>query len=206
MYRNRSLKIFPLIIIGIVIIALIASMITIGRYIFNGGSQTTQEEDNQITAQDELLTLSTSRSVRVTIRGPIIADEDFATYRVEVSPKSRQYYTYSGYLDRIEQQKSYSNNMSAYEEFVNALDKAAMTEPGRNTPTLENDVQGICATGQVYQYDILSAGTPVYSAWTSTCKGSPGTFGASVEQVTNLFINQLPQEDYRDLAISGLRY
>lgn len=205
MYKNRSLRIFPLIIIGIVVIALIASIITIGRYIFSGNSSS-QEEENQVTAEDELLTLSTTRSVRVTVRGPIVADEDFETYRVEVSPQSRDYYTYSGYLDRVKQKKTYSNNMSAYEEFVNALDKAEMTKAGKNDPTLENDIEGICATGQVYQYDILNAGTPVYTAWTSTCKGSQGTFGASIEQVTNLFVNQIPEEDLRDLAISGLRY
>lgn len=206
MYRNRSLRIFPLIIIGIVVIALIASVITIGRYIFKGGSSS-QEEENQVTAQDELLTLSTSRSVRVTIRGPIVADEEFSTYRIEVSPKSRHYYTYSGYLDRIKQEKEYDNNMSAYEEFVYALDKADMTKAGKNDPSLDTDgLRGICSGGNLYEYEILNAGTPIYLAWTSSCKGSPGTFGASVKQVTDLFANQIPNDDLRELAISGLRY
>ncbi len=205
MYKNRSLRIFPLIIIGIVVIALIASVITIGRYIFNG-DETKQEEENQVTAQDELLTLDTSHSVRVTIRGPIVADEEFSTYRIEVSSDSRDYYAYSGYLDRVKEEKSYGNNMSAYEQFVYALDKADMTKPGKNDPALDDDVRGICATGQVYEYEILNAGTPVYRAWTSTCKGSPGTFGASVEQVTNLFVDQIPGEDAENLAINSLRF
>lgn len=205
MYKSNTLRIFPLILIVIVIIALVAGMITVGRYLF-GSESGAPTEEGSVTAQDELLTLNTSRSVRLTIRGPIVADEEFETQRIAVSPISRQYKVYSGYIESIKKDKSYDNNMKAYEEFVYALDKAALTKPGANEPDEAEDVRGICATGKVYEYEILNAGEPVRRYWTSTCDGSPGTFGASVEQVNNLFVGQIPDDDKPNFRTSRLPF
>ena len=204
MYKSNTLRIFPLILIVIVIIALIAGMITVGRYLFAGKDEPV--DDGTVTAQDELLMLNVSRSVQMTIRGPIVADEEFQTQRIEVSPISRQYKIYSGYLVSVEKSKSYDNNMKAYEEFVYALDKADMTRPGKADPEEAEDIRGICATGKIYEFEILNAGEPVNRLWTSTCKGSPGTFGASVEQVTNLFAGQIPEAERPTFSSGGLRF
>ena len=204
MYKSNTLRIFPLILVVIVIIALITGMITVGRYLFADKEEPVDE--GLVTAKDELLTLNVSRSVRMTIRGPIVADEEFTSERIEVSPISRQYKTYSGYIDSIEKSKSYDNSMKAYEEFVYALDKAAMTKSAKVDSTESEDVRGICATGKIYEFEIVNAGEPVKRYWTSTCKGSPGTFGASVEQVTNLFTDQIPEKDRPSFHTNSLRF
>jgi hypothetical protein len=51
---------------------------------------------------------------------------------------------------------------------------------------------GICATGRVYEYEIIDGDTTVKRLWTSTCKGSPGSLKASADQLTNLFVAQIP--------------
>jgi len=204
MYKSNTLRIFPLILIVIVIIALIAGMITVGRYLFTGNDEPVDEMT--VTAKDELLMLNVSRSVQMTIRGPIVADEEFQTQRIEISPVTRQYKVYSGYLVDVEESKSYDNNMTAYEEFVYALDKAAFTRPGKDDPEEAEDIRGICATGKIYEFEILNAGEPVKRLWTSTCKGSPGTFGASVEQVTNLFADQIPEADRPSFRTGGFSF
>lgn len=194
MYRSNSSRVVPMIIFTIVIIAIIAGLISAGRYLFGGNNQKTEETKAVIaTARDELLTVNTSRSVRLTVRGPIVADEKFSSYQVSVSPQSRVYTLFDGYLSAVKENKSYENNSKAYEEFVYALDKANITKPGKYDEEQASDLRGVCATGRIYEFEFLDEGSVKKHYWTSTCKGSPGTFGASVQQVTNLFAKQVPE-------------
>lgn len=197
MYRSSSSRIVPIILVVVVMVAVVAGLIAVGRYLFGGNNQQRQEQQEQVeTARDHLLTLAADRGVRVTVRGPIVGDDRFQTQRITVTPNSRVYTVYRGYLEDIDDQKSYDNNMQAYEEFVYALDKAEMTRPGRLAPEDATDVRGICATGRIYEYEIFGANGALDRRWTSTCSGSPGSFGASVEQVTSLFAAQVPDKTF----------
>ena len=197
MYRSSSSRIVPIILAVVVIVAVIAGLVTAGRYLFGGGGQRDEVEQTEVeTARDQLLTLGADRGVRVTVRGPIVGDDRFQTQRITITPSSRVYTVYRGYLEDIDDQKSYDNNMQAYEEFVHALDKADMTRPGAVGVGDATDIRGICATGRIYEYEIISANSAVDRRWTSTCGGSPGSFGASVEQVTNLFAAQIPERTF----------
>lgn len=204
MYRSGPNRIIPIILVVVVIAAFVFGLVTVGRYLFGGSSaERQQQEEAVLTARDQLLTLESDRKVRVTLRGPIVADEKFRTYRITISPSARSYAIYDGYLERVDYQKNFDNNMEAYEEFVHALDKAAFTKPGKQSDEEASDTRGICATGRVYIYEIIGPTGVVDSRWTSTCKGSPGTFGASVSQVTNLFTSQIPEETFRASSSMG---
>lgn len=197
MYRSSSSRVIPIILVIVVVVAVVAGLIAVGRYLFGGNNQQREAEQEQVeTARDKLLTLGNDRSVRVTVRGPIVGDDRFQTQRISISPSSRVYTVYRGYLEDIDDQKSYDNNMQAYEEFVHALDKADITRPGRVSPEDATDIRGICATGRIYEYEIIGGGGVADHRWTSTCGGSPGSFGASVEQVTNLFSAQIPDRTF----------
>lgn len=194
MYRSNSNRIIPIILVIAVMVALIAGLIAVGRYLFFGQRANTDEANVQQQARDELLTVTANRSVRMTLRGPIVAEENFRTQQITISPSSRNYAVYRGYLEKQISNKRYSNNNQAYDQFVNALDKADMTIEGKDDSEEAPDLRGICATGRVYQYEILDNNSVVDRYWTSTCKGSQGTFGASVTQVNNLFIAQIPDK------------
>lgn len=184
-----------MILIIIVIIAVIAGLVTVGRYIFGGRSANKEEQQARIeTTRDQLLTLDSERSIQITVRGPIVGDEKFRTERIAIAPSQRVYTIYNSYLEDIKLQKSYDNNMEAYEEFVYALDKAAFTKPGKADVEEADDIRGICATGRVYEFEILGATGSLNRTWTSTCKGSPGTFGADLDQIVSLFKAQIPRE------------
>ncbi|PID32736.1 hypothetical protein CR956_00890 [Candidatus Saccharibacteria bacterium] len=188
----------PLVLVAIVGIALIAGIVALANYLFSNNKASNVGNVTKVTPRDELLKLSNSRSVKMTVRGPIVANEEFRSYSIIISPNMREYKKYTGYLDDTKFERVYGNSMKAYQEVVYALDKAAMTKPGKAKPGSADDVddvRGICATGKVYEYEILDYDRSVYRAWTSTCKGSPGTFGANVAQVSNLFIKQIPEED-----------
>lgn len=202
MYRSNDNRIFPMILIAVVVIALVAGLVTVGRYLLSSNSGDEETQSQQQKASDELTTVDGNRSVRMTIRGPLVAEEEFRTYRISVSPESRVYVKYSGYLDKELDRKSYDNNTRAYEQLVHALDKAAMTSDGKYTEEEAGDLRGICATGRVYEFEILTGSNVLHRYWTSTCKGSPGTFGANVQQVGGLFRTQIPDERL-DLGNTG---
>lgn len=187
-YRNS--RIVPTILTIIIIIIAIVGLVTLARAIFfSGGSSSSQ---TQVDAnQQALLDTSDGSSVSMTVRGPIVADENFRSYTIVVSPTSREMKTYTGYLDTVLKQDSFDNNTAAYEQFVHALDKANMSA-GRQLSDQKNDVRGVCATGRVYEFSTLKSGDAFQTLWTSTCSGSPGSLKANATQLSQLFQSQIP--------------
>lgn len=189
MYRGNSSRIFPIILVLIIVAIAIAAVVSIGRAIFGGGSNQTVD-----TSEQALLDTSLSHSVRMTVRGPIVADENFRSYQITVDPTNRNLTIYSGYLKDTLNQKTLDNNTAAYAQFVHALDKANLAK-GKPFEGDKDDTRGICATGAVYEFDIMDSGNSVKHLWTSTCSGSKGSLNASVTQVSDLFYAQIPNAD-----------
>ena len=193
-YSKNSLSRFiPILLVIVIMIVAIAAVIAIGRALLGGGSS---NDSTNTAVTDEgrtaLLTVDTSRSVRLTVRGPIVSDESFRSYRVTISPEERDITTYGGYLEKVIETKKFDNNNRAYEELVHALDKRRMMD-GRVLPEEQNDLRGICASGQIYQFETLVNGETVRSLWTSDCDGSKGSATANVSEVINMFLNQIPE-------------
>lgn len=189
MYKGNSSRVVPILIVLVVIAIAIAALVAIGRAVFSGTTTPGTEQVN--TSQSALLNTAVSHSVRMTVRGPIVADENFRSYQVTISPTERVLSTFSGYLDAVLDTQTLANNTAAYAQFVYALDKAALTS-GTPLTGEADDIRGVCATGQVYEFDVLTDNKSVQHLWTSTCKGSKGSFRASVSQVQSLFLTQMP--------------
>jgi hypothetical protein len=194
MQRNNGARFFPLIVIIIVVALVIAAVVSIGRAVFNQGDGNTTEQTSSVDQdRKELLNTGAGRSVRMTVRGPIVADENFTSYRVAVSNDERSMNVYKGYLETVTDGTRLDNNQQAYEQFVYALDKANMTKERKVSANDEGkDLRGICARGYVYEFSILSADNEVKKLWTSTCDGSKGTLNASKDQLSKLFLDQIP--------------
>lgn len=187
----RGSRIVPIALILIIIAIAIAALVSLGRAVFfsDGSSQTVSEVD---VSRDALLSTAVDRSVKMTVRGEIVANEQFRSYEITVTPTSRTLVTYAGYLEQKIDEIVLDNNIPAYEEFVYALEKADFVA-GTELTGEANDRRGLCATGQVYEFAVLKAGTSVKTLWTSTCEGVEGSLDASVTQLTSLFVNQIPK-------------
>ncbi len=190
MQRSNS-RFFPLFISFVVVVVVIVAIVSIGRAIF-GGAQKTDETDQQDAGRTALLDTSENHSASLTVRGPIVAQENFYSYNITISPSQRTMNVYSGYLDDVKKSKNLDNNEQAYEQFVYALDKANMMKGTMPSDDAKNDLRGICATGYVYEYAVLVDKKSVKHLWTSTCGGSKGTLDANVSQLNNLFLAQVP--------------
>lgn len=192
MANYRTSRLIPIALVVIIIIIAVAALISLARVVFFSSDTTTPAVVD--TSREALLNTSVGHSVSMSVRGPIVANEEFNSYRVTISPSQRTIQTYVGYLESVVDSKDYSNNIPAYEQFVYALDKANLAK-GSELEGDKNDVRGVCATGRLYEFSILENGEPVKYLWTSTCKGSPGSLDASVDQLTELFIAQIPDAE-----------
>lgn len=190
MARLSSSRIIPVVLVIIIVAVTIAALISLTRAVFFSSTSTTENNSVDI-SKVALLSTTSERSVRLTVRGPIVADELFHSYQITISPSSRMLNTYSGYLAGQVDQLALTNNIPAYEQFVYALDKANLVKGAELTGD-KNDTRGICATGRVYQFEVIKADNIIKDLWTSTCKGSVGSLDADVDQLTDLFIDQLP--------------
>lgn len=182
----------PIIIVLLVVIIAIIALVSVGRAIFGGSDPAEVSEVDR--SREALVSTSVDRSVRMEVRGPIVANEDFRSYRVEVTPNSRQLAVYRGYQNQELDSINLSNSVKAYEQFVHALDKANMMN-GKILDDGRDDLRGICATGLVHKFAILNSSSVSKELWTSDCKGSKGTLNANVKQLKSLFLNQIPEGD-----------
>ena len=189
--RNSFSRFVPILLVIVITIVAVAAVIAIGRALF-GGNESDQKDKNINAGQIALLSTDEGRAVRLTVRGPIVANENFRSYSVIVSPSSRQIATYEGYLDKEISQKKLDNNVKAYTELVYALDKRKMMN-GTQLTEQQNDLRGICASGKVYKFETLSDNSVVKSLWTSDCSGSKGSAQANVNEILDMFLKQIPE-------------
>ncbi len=190
MANYRTTRIIPIALTLVIIAIAIAALVSLARLIFfSGGTSTTTSQINII--KDALLSTSADRSVRMTVRGEIVADETFRSYKIQIAPNERTITTYKGYLDQPISNISLGNNIPAYEQFVYALDKANFMK-GTELTGDKNDLRGICATGHIYEFQILKANESLKQLWTSSCSVSRGSLNAKVDQLTKMFIAQIP--------------
>ena len=193
MANYRTSRIIPIVLVIVIIIIAIAALVSVARLVFFSGSSNTSTVKVDV-SRDALLNTTVGHSVSMTVRGPIVADEKFHSYKIDISSDARAIKTYTGYLETVVDQINLGNSVASYDQFVHALDKANLTK-GKQLEGDKNDTRGVCATGNVYQFTIYDGENSVKDLWTSTCSGSKGSLDASVTQLNNLFIKQLPNAD-----------
>lgn len=98
----------PVFITIVVIVIVIAVAVTLVRSMLQGGDSSDNKSDQsqEQTLQSVVVSQEATRSVRWTVRGPIVADEKFKSYQIVVTPTTRTFTVYNGYLDKVESQKT----------------------------------------------------------------------------------------------------
>ena len=191
--RNSISRFIPILLVIIITIVAVAAVIAIGRALFgDGGSPNSPQPNPNIEdAKTAVLSTDVDRSVRLTVRGPIVANENFRSYSITITPDSREMITYEGYLDNQIDRKRLDNNTKAYTELVYALDKRKMMD-GKDLTDEQNDLRGICASGKIYKFETIKNNSVVKSLWTSDCSGSKGSAQANVNEILDMFLKQIP--------------
>lgn len=186
MNNSGAQRAVPIVLIILIIIVVIAALVSVGRSIFGGESEPVVN-----TGKESLLNTSLDRSVRMTVRGPIVGDNQFHSYTITVSPTTRNLTTYQGYLLNALETNEQTNNSKAYQQFVFALDRAKMMDHDELEGDA-NDTRGICSAGRLYRYEVLQASNVVKELWTTTCSRSKGSLKEPNEPLVRLFKAQIP--------------
>ena len=190
MARLKGTKILPVALTLIIVAIVFATLVTIIRVAFFSSSDNSNLAEISA-GRDDLVDSSAGRSVQMVVRGNIVGDENFRSYKIVITPNSRTVTKKIGYLGDSKILFNDVNNIQAYEQFVNALDKANLMNGAEFTGD-KDDMRGICATGRVYDFIISDYNQVKKHLWTSTCAGSPGSLTANLQQVYNLFTAQIP--------------
>lgn len=190
-YGSR-LRFILLSIAAIVVLILSAwGIATLARNVFDRDSSATSTTEKV----DLTEYIRPNTSAKVTIEGPIVADENFESYEIEIGQDFRRMTVYRGYGRSVVAQKTYDNNDQAYDQFMRALAKLGFTN---STATTLKDERGSCATGSRFIYELKDFDESVQRLWGVSCSSNNGSFAGSGTSVRSLFRSQIP--DFRDLA------
>jgi hypothetical protein len=170
-------------------LAVIGVLVLIFVLILRGGGKDSVE--TQLTDYT-----ATQTVMRLTIDGPVNADQDHRVIRVTVGRNLTTIDIIQGYEGHTLDSRSYANNEDSYGTFLRALQLAGYTD-GNDDPEL-TDSRGVCSTGRVYTMEIITGSDTVQKFWRTSCDS--GTFGGETNLIRKLFRLQIP--DYNLLTRS----
>ena len=192
MYKGKSNRIFPIIIVILVVALALAALVSIGRVIFGGGGGSSEQKIDD--SQSALLDTSGGSHVMMSVRGPIVSDENFRSYQLDISPSGRNMTTFAGYSGKRIDSRQLGNTTTAYEEFVYALNRLNFMK-GDALEGKDNETRGICPTGRLYEFVVMRGDRVVKQLWTTSCGGARGSFRTNLEQTRALFLRQVPDSN-----------
>jgi hypothetical protein len=195
-YRTRRFISIAVIIV-IMAVAIFGLIFVANLLFFSNGSSPFVKIN---THESDLLSTTANREVRANVRGPIVADENFRSYQIDITPSTRTFTVYNGYEDQVSSNESLYNNTPSYTQFVYALDHARLMNANELTGSA-NNTAGVCATGFLYEFTILNDGKQIKQLWTTSCGNAGGSLGVNFNPVLQLFIVQIPDAQTKITAI-----
>lgn len=183
--------------LGMIIIGVVFFLIVAGLFYFITGGW---RGDDELTAAERnrrlVTTIHSGRSVRMTVYGPVVANEERESYEVTVTPSTRRFVAYQGYNQSQLESNNFDNTYEGYQQFVHALARAGFDKERRVSEDQADD-RGACSSGRRYVYELFENGDMIKRVWTTTCGNAKGTFGGTNRVVRELFNRQIP--DFRTL-------
>jgi hypothetical protein len=132
---------------------------------------------------------TTDATVRMTIGGPINADQNHNAIRITVGSNDVTYEQLRGYQGNAVNVQSFANNSDAYANFLLALSHAGFTQG--STPASYKDERGYCPLGARYVFELNQDGQEIERYWATNC-GKPKTYLGALNLTITLFQAQVP--------------
>lgn len=182
-----------IITIALVFLVLVGwGLYSIASNLFNP-DRTEETKQVEVANQQTEDVLSASYA-QFTADGPIVASQDHRSYKIEVNKNLVTIKLYSGYGTQLLTEKSYTNNVEAYDAFLKSLVNIGVTERREGTDEDQDyEEQGVCPQGRRYIVSIDSL-----RRWSASCSSKIGTAGFSMNAIQSLFERQVP--DFRDVT------
>ncbi len=140
-------------VFGAVFFAILFVVLIVGISNTNSGSGQTQKNDKpKILAANYK---DSSSSVRLTIEGPIVANEQARAIRMTITPSERRLDILRTYERVVDNSKSYQNTRAAYEAFLFSIDGFGFANEKKIRG--EEDMRKVCPTGRKYSFELIDA-------------------------------------------------
>lgn len=177
--------------LGMIVIGVIFFLIVAGLFYFiTGGGRGNEGLSSEEINRRKVTTIHSGRSVRMTVYGPVVANEDRQSYEITVSTSSRRFAAYTGYTQTQVESRNYDNTYEGYQQFVFALSRAGFDKE-RKLSEEQADDRGACSSGRRYVYELFENGDMIKRVWTTTCGSARGTFAGTNNVVRELFNKQI---------------
>ena len=182
--------------LGMIIIGVIFFLLVAGLFFFITGGDRTADNPNAADEKrrQQVTNINSGRSLRMTVYGPVVANEERESYEISVTTTSRRFTAYKGYSQSQVASSDYDNTYEAYQQFAYALARAGFDKT-REVSADQEDDRGACATGKRYVYELFENGTSVKRIWTTNCNNVRGTYGGTNSVTYRLFQSQIPEFD-----------
>jgi hypothetical protein len=123
------------------------------------------------------------------IGGPIVADQNYHQFQINISQFSSQINIIQGYQGTVVNTQTFSNNSSAFSAFLSALQGNDFALGNSNykykTPA------GFCSFGDTYSYSLTNGNNAIVNYWATSC-GGQGNFKGITGNINQLFEAQIP--------------
>ncbi|MDB5175835.1 MAG: exported protein of unknown function [Candidatus Saccharibacteria bacterium] len=132
---------------------------------------------------------NTDATVRVTIAGPVVANQEYKETRISVNRNEAMLESINGYDGVVTNAKSYTNTREGYVSFLRSIDRMGFTK-GDTSKTLA-DERGYCALGNRYIFELVENGKTLQRFWSTSCTGTR-TYLGNASATLELFEAQIP--------------
>lgn len=171
---------------GIVIVTVILAVV-----LFNMVFVSEKISDTVDAGEKALIEMTNKSAIRMTVRGKIVANEEFKYYEITLKPQTREIKVLSGYNGEVVASRSYENNWEAYTEISYALKRIGMMK-GRAFIGDEDDTRGVCPSGELTTFEVLDGGRTIKRLWLTSCKNDQKSFNGEHKKVSELILMQIP--------------
>jgi hypothetical protein len=184
-------------LLGILLLILSAwGVIALANRVFGTKNNDTTAKVQKIDVNDYA---RASTSVKLRVEGPVVGNEQFVSYEIEVAQNYRKITTFKGYDNVVTSQKRYDNTVEGYRTFLRALDRIGYTT---KVAGASDDETAACATGKRYIYSLHDESEEVSRLWNTSCTTKQGSMSGSGVSVRSLFKAQVP--DYTTILTGPL--
>ncbi len=135
---------------------------------------------------------SSDAAVRLTVDGPINAEQNHRQTQITVTKNMVTYAELGGYKGVVRKSQAYTNTEAAYTSFLRALALAGFTS-GDTSKDLQ-DERGYCAQGNRNIFELIQSNKDVERYWSTSC-GKPKTYLGNSSLTISLFKAQVPNYD-----------
>ena len=150
---------------------------------FTGGEKEPVKPVTQLSSYAD-----TATEVRLTIDGPVSADQDHDRVRITIGRGGNTIEIMQGYQGALVKSQSFSSNTEAYFQFLRSLQLLGYTT-GDPSPALA-DERGQCPLRDRYIYEVVGTSGTIQRYWSTAC--GVGNFKGKGATIRELFRRQIP--------------